>query len=161
MGPYAHQGKKVRHAGPRSRELKHRGSVLNLARMSAPEDKPKGFTVSDRRSFTESGERREEPAPAQAPAKGRLPPVDFPTFVLSIGSSALLHMGAGDEGTEGGAAAAAGTVTKDLALAKHTIDILAMLQEKTRGNLSSTEAELLENLLFDLRLRYVDAAKSK
>src|SRR5688500_7626857 len=124
--------------------------------MSASQDKPKGFTVSDRRTFTESGERREEPAPAEAPAnapakapsKGRLPPVDFPTFVLSIGSSALLHMGVGEEGAEGGAGSAAGAVTKDLALAKHTIDILSMLQEKTRGNLSSTEAELLENLLF-------------
>lgn len=131
--------------------------------MSAPEEKPKGFTVSDRRSFTDSGERRGEDQSASPPARAgtaQLPPVDFPTFVLSIGSSALIHLGeTGEE--SGGAPGAASGATKDLPLAKHTIDILSMLQEKTRGNLNATEAQLLENLLFDLRLRYVEAAKSK
>jgi hypothetical protein len=46
-------------------------------------------------------------------------------------------------------------------MAKHTIDILTMLEEKTRNNLATNEAQLLENLLFDLRLRYVNAAKPK
>lgn len=86
--------------------------------------------------------------------------MDFPTFVLSLGSSALLHMGEGGEQAQG-AGEGPPSVEKDLELAKHSIDILSMLEEKTRGNLSTTEAQLLENLLFDLRLRYVDAAKSK
>jgi len=47
----------------------------------------------------------------------------------------------------------------DLPLAKHTIDLLSMLQAKTKGNLTSQEDKLLESLLFDLRLRYVAAAK--
>jgi hypothetical protein len=52
-----------------------------------------------------------------------------------------------------------GKLEKDLGMAKHTIDLLSMLQEKTRGNLTPHEAQLLESLLFDLRLRYVSAAK--
>lgn len=136
----------------------------------APEDKPRGFTITDRRSFTDSGDPRAQdedtvetppppaasPAPAESapPAGRRLPPVDFPTFVLSLGSSALINLGEAADPT--GASS-----KRDLPMAKHTIDILSMLEEKTRGNLSPPEAQLLENLLFDLRLRYVDASKSK
>lgn len=47
----------------------------------------------------------------------------------------------------------------DLPMAKHTIDTLAMLQDKTKGNLSSAEAELLEGLVFDLRLKYIEAIR--
>jgi hypothetical protein len=50
-------------------------------------------------------------------------------------------------------------VVKDLALAKHSIDILSMLEQKTKGNLNAAEAQLMEGLLYDLRLRYVEAAK--
>src|SRR5438552_3697106 len=53
-----------------------------------------------------------------------------------------------------------GPVQVDLPLAQHTIDVIAMLQEKTRGNLTDPEAEFLEGLLFDLRLRYVERSKS-
>ena len=49
---------------------------------------------------------------------------------------------------------------KDLPLAKHTIDILAMLEEKTKGNLTPPEEKLISSLLFDLRLRYVEATKA-
>jgi hypothetical protein len=134
-------------------------------------DKPRGFAVSDRRSFTESGESRTpDPAPPAAPAaaaappaesaptpgegkaRGRLPPVDFPTFVLSIGSSVLMHLG--EAPLPGGE-----KPVKDLPLAKHSIDILSMLEQKTKGNLNPAEAQLMEGLLYDLRLRYVEAAK--
>jgi hypothetical protein len=84
--------------------------------------------------------------------EGRLPPVDFPTFVLSLGSSALMHLGMAPD-------PASGATEKSLPMAKHTIDILAMLQEKTKGNLAPPEAELLENLLYDLRLQYVEASR--
>ena len=131
--------------------------------MSAADEKPKGFTVTDRRSFTDTGEPRGSDAPTegQQPKRGSLPPVDFPTFVLSLGSSALLHLGEGGPPDPDGQGPAQGGGRKDLELAKHSIDILSMLEEKTRGNLTATEADLLTNLLFDLRLRYVDAAKSK
>ena len=52
-----------------------------------------------------------------------------------------------------------GTTEKSLPMAKHSIDILSMLEQKTRGNLDPAEAQLLENLLFDLRLRYVEASR--
>jgi hypothetical protein len=158
--------------------------------MSSAEDKPRGFVVSDRRVFTPGGESKEEGAaagPAGAPAETPreaaaefgadptepggpssgektvaggpppdrlLPPVDFSTFVLSLGSSALMHLGEIENPTSG-------TASKNLPLAKHSIDILSMLEEKTRNNLNTTEAQLLENLLYDLRLRYVTAAKPK
>jgi hypothetical protein len=142
--------------------------------MASGDSKPAGgFKVTDRRSFTDEAEPRDEaPAPAspseqtgaaagpassagvtaEAPTPA-FPPVDFPTFVLSLGSSALLHLGEIENPNDGAS-------QKDLPLAKHTIDILAMLEEKTKGNLSNAEERLMESLLYDLRLRYVEALKS-
>jgi len=74
--------------------------------------------------------------------------------VLSLGSSALLHLGELEHPDAGGP-------HQDLALAKHTIDILAMLEEKTKGNLTPAEAKLISSLLYDLRLRYVETSKGK
>lgn len=88
------------------------------------------------------------------PPIAAFPPVDFHTFVLSLGSSALLHLGEIENPNDG-------VSQKDLPLAKHTIDILVMLEEKTKGNLSSAEERLMESLLYDLRLRYVEATKSQ
>ena len=120
-----------------------------------------GFTVTDRRSFSDSGEARpDEPSPPVARESpddfptAAFPPVDFHTFVLSLGSSALLHLGE-LESPE------AGAPQKDLALAKHTIDILAMLEEKTKGNLTGDEERLIGQILFDLRMRYVERSKMK
>ena len=91
-----------------------------------------GFTVTDRRSFSEGGEPRDpaqspppatDPAPA-APGAPNLPAVDFHTFVLSLGSSALLHLGELEHPD-------VGAPQKDLPLAKHTIDILVMNWKST------------------------------
>jgi hypothetical protein len=82
-----------------------------------------------------------------------MPELDFGTFVMSLASSALVHLGEIAHPEAEGARA-------NLPLAKQTIDILGMLREKTRGNLSKEEAELLDNLLYDLRMKYVDAKKS-
>ena len=85
----------------------------------------------------------------------KAPQLDFNAFVLSLGSSALIHLGvAPDPLTQKKQA-------PDLALAQQSIDLLALLQEKTRGNLTAEEAPLLQNLLFDLRMRYVEVARSK
>jgi hypothetical protein len=83
------------------------------------------------------------------------PPVDFTTFILSIGTSAFLHLGEPLPG-----APAPAPVTLNLPLARHTIDLLGMLEQKTRGNLSGDEERLLGQLLFDLRRRYVEKAQS-
>jgi len=90
----------------------------------------------------------------ELPAAGDgYPPVDFTTFVLSLGTSALIHLGEPLPG-------APGPAQVNLPLARHTIDLLALLDQKTRGNLSGEEERLLTKLLFDLRLRYVERAKS-
>lgn len=87
-------------------------------------------------------------AEAQAGQMPPLPEVSFATFVLSLNSEALLHLGMI-------ANPATGKQEKNLPLAKYTIDTLGMLEEKTRGNLSDDEAAMLKNILFDLRMIYV------
>ena len=83
------------------------------------------------------------------------PTIDFYTFVLSLGSSAFVHLGDAPHPETGERA------TPNLQLAHQTIDILAMLQEKTRGNLTPQEEKFLEAMLTDLRLRYVAKAGGK
>jgi hypothetical protein len=83
------------------------------------------------------------------------PVIDFYTFVLSLGSSVLIHLGDAPHPETGEPA------ERNLPLAQQTIEILAMLQQKTRGNLSDEEARLLDQLLLDLKLRYVEASKRK
>jgi hypothetical protein len=136
--------------------------------MASGETKGPGFTVTDRRSFADAGDRRDESsdeaagdgAAVEAAPRGMprdaaaLPAVDFHTFVLSLGSSALLHLGELEHPDAGGKQI-------DLPLAKHTIDILAMLEAKTRGNLTGPEEKLIQSLLYDLRLRYVELTTGK
>ena len=83
----------------------------------------------------------------------QMPEIDFGMFVMSLASSALVHLGEVHH-PESGAA------HENLPLAKQTIDILGMLRDKTRGNLTKEEGELLENLLLDLRMKYVAKKKS-
>lgn len=78
----------------------------------------------------------------------RLPKIDFSTFVLSINSSALVQLGLIED-------PGSGQKTKNLPLAKQTIDLLAMLEEKTRGNLTADEENILKNILYELRMLYV------
>ena len=81
------------------------------------------------------------------------PAIDFYTFVLSLGSSVLIHLGDAPHPETGKPA------ERNLALAHQSIEILAMLQQKTRGNLSAEEDKLLDQLLLDLKLRYVEASR--
>jgi hypothetical protein len=83
-----------------------------------------------------------------------LPTVDFTTFVLSLSHSALLHLGEAPHPETG-------NVEKSLPLARQTIDLLAMLEDKTKGNLSGDEERLVAQILFDLRMRYVELSKPK
>lgn len=81
----------------------------------------------------------------------QMPVIDFSMFIVSLNSSALVNLGIIDDpGT--------GMKTKNLAAAKQTIDILAMLQEKTKGNLTYEESEMLKHMLYDLRMIYVREA---
>ncbi|GMV13908.1 MAG: hypothetical protein AMXMBFR56_21320 [Polyangiaceae bacterium] len=87
-------------------------------------------------------------------ARERLPPVDFVTFVLSLYHSARVHLGDAPN-PEGGA------TQLELPLARQTIDLIGLLQDKTRGNLTGEEERIVEQALYDLRMRYVEVAKSK
>ena len=87
-------------------------------------------------------------APNQSP--GDIP-VSFAHFVVSLGSSALVHLGEMAD-------PASGTIQKNLPLARNTIDVLGILKEKTAGNLDDDETRLLDALLFDLRQKYVTAS---
>ena len=127
--------------------------------------------MTDRRAFDASGapkadtpgvqpaaetatvEKPPETMPPTPEAPRSLPPADFATLVLSLGSSAVMYLGQSD-GPAGKKA------TRNLPMAKHAIDLLTVLEEKTKGNLSSEEEQILESLLFDLRLRYVEALKA-
>ena len=85
-----------------------------------------------------------------------LPPLDFSGFVLSLASSAMVNLGQVRGPPEG----AAPPPAADLPAAKQIIEILAILEEKTRGNLDDGEDKLLRSLLYDLRVSYVDAEKA-
>jgi len=81
-----------------------------------------------------------------------LGPVDFSTHILSLASSAMiaLHKMPPPEGEE---------QPLDLESARHLIDVLGMLEQKTKGNLDETEKKLLQSLIYDLRVAFVDAQK--
>lgn len=76
------------------------------------------------------------------------PEVTFSAFIISLASSALVGLGeVPDPGS--------GKISRDLILARHNIDLLEMLKQKTKGGVDANEANLLENVLCDLRLKYV------
>jgi len=133
----------------------------------------KGFKVADRRRFSpETGEARETTATADAPSETaeprageirgeahnepgeQLPEINFSTFVISLSTQALMHLGEIPDPTTG-------KVEGDFPVAKQMIDIIGVLQEKTRGNLDPGEQQLMEDVLYDLRMRYVEAVKKK
>lgn len=81
-----------------------------------------------------------------------LPEINFSTFVFSLNQSALMNIGViADPAT--------GKRVKNLPLAKQTIDILGLLEEKTKGNLTSDEANMLRSILYDLRIIFVQHSK--
>ncbi|HSL60479.1 MAG TPA: DUF1844 domain-containing protein [Desulfotignum sp.] len=89
-------------------------------------------------------------AEKNAARKNVLPRVDFSSFILSIYSSGLVQLGkVADPST--------GETKKDLMVAKYTVDMMAMLAEKTKGNLNKDEENLMRALLSEIRLAYVEA----
>lgn len=97
-------------------------------------DEGNGFTMSD------------NPTEANEP----LPKIDFSSFVLSLYSSGLVQLGKVEDPSTGKKGI-------NLDLAQHTIDMIAMLDEKTRGNLNDDEGNLLKALLSELRIAFVEA----
>lgn len=131
----------------------------------------KGFTVQDHRRFApETGEARPEAAsqpeaaaqaaqpndalPAQEAQQEALPEINFSTFVISLSTQALMHLGEI-------ANPLSGKVEADVPVAKQMIDILGVLKDKTASNLTAHEDRLLQDILYDLRMRYVEAVKKR
>ena len=77
-----------------------------------------------------------------------MPEINFPTFIFSLHSSALANLGVIEDPTTN-------QKTKNLPMAKQTIDILGMMEKKTQGNLSDDEASMLKTMLYELRMLYV------
>jgi hypothetical protein len=80
--------------------------------------------------------------------------MDFATFVLSLNTSALIHLGDIPDPLSKERAL-------DIVAAKHTIEILEMLKDKTTGNLNPEESNLLDDVLFNLRMKYVKQIGAK
>jgi hypothetical protein len=126
--------------------------------------KDSGFVVKDKRLFDESGKERpqeeaqsstteekpkvQESSPTEPKQESDYPQVTFTNFVLSLSTSALFHFGDFPD-PEGG------KTEKNLPAAKQTIDILDMLNEKTKGNLNENENNLIQGALYELKMRYV------
>ena len=131
------------------------------------------FKVVDRRGFSSEGARREEPEPEPAarvagPSLAEEPPAEeplveeedredlgppgFDTILSYLSTTALFQLGLlpGPGGER---------IPPDLVNGRRTIDMLEVLQQKTRGNLTATEAQMLENILYELRLSYVEIQK--
>jgi hypothetical protein len=132
-------------------------------------EQSKGFQVKDRRRFTETGEAREdavsaeEPSTQAADAKPAAAPqrptpdrepleITLSTFVMSLSTQALMCLGEIPNPLTD-------KMETDLDAVREFIDILSMLQEKTRGNVDAAEARLFEKVLYDLRMRFVEKAR--
>jgi hypothetical protein len=144
-------------------------------------EEKKDFVVKDRRIFSEDrtdeteesaqenseaassgpseadaaeAERAADAAQAKAEEKTdeeqnfTLPEINFPTFIFSLNSSALVHLGVIED-------PANNQKNRNLPMAKQTIDILGMIEEKTKGNLTDDEANMLKHILYELRMLYV------
>jgi hypothetical protein len=138
--------------------------------MEKEEKKEKGFVIKDKRLFDDAGDVRQEEltkaekaAPDQksesssepgseehqkAQTEERYPEVSFASFVLSLSTSAMYHFGDFPDPVSKKA-------EKNLSAAKQTIDILTLLQNKTKGNLDEGERNLIDGMLYELRMRYV------
>ena len=120
----------------------------------------KGFVIKDKRFFAQKEEKKDEEKSKktnesgsekkQKTTKAPLPEVSFNGLIFSLSSSALIYLGeVPDPKTN--------KKIKDLELAKHTIDTISMLKEKTKGNLTEEEEKFLDSVLADLKWRYVKA----
>lgn len=127
-----------------------------LLQKEAMSDEKEEFKVIDRRGtpkepsaegagFTMK-EKQEEPQNSVQ--------IDFSALVLSLGTGALIHLGLAPDPVTN-------QVVVNLELAKQNIEILSLLQQKTKGNLTPDEGKLLESLLTEIRLRFVEKTSKK
>jgi len=132
-----------------------------MANQKTNEEKEKGFVVKDKRfsakkegegnSRAEEEKKGEEVSKTGTPEQDvPLPEINFINFLFSLSTSALIQLGEIEDPISN-------KIDKNLPLAKQTIDLIGMLREKTKGNLTPNEEKMMENILYDLRIRYVKA----
>ncbi len=128
--------------------------------MSDEEIEGEGFTFKDSRSsqlsedeaLDQDAQNEEKQAPSSQEQTQQPFKIDFSTFIMSLTSSAFYHLGdIADPET--------GKTETNLPAVQQTIDMLIMLKEKTQGNLNEEEGKLLEQLIYELQMKFV--AKSK
>jgi len=129
------------------------------------EQEEQGFRVTDKRGFREDGESsanasekaEENPANEQSSASKSTspekevpprPPIDFPSYILSYYTQGLVLMGEVPNPYTN-------KKEEDIESARHTIEILSMLEQKTKGNLSNEEQQLLGTVLYELRMKFM------
>lgn len=149
--------------------------------MAGKDRKDEDFKIKDRRTSTTGAEEGTEEGPGEGSEKSveeekeaaepaletgedtpgagseelrQPPPVDFSTFLFSLFSSALIQLGEMSDPITG-------EQDKNLDAAKQTIDLFAILQEKTSGNLTNEEDNFLKNASAELKWKYLDAVKEK
>jgi hypothetical protein len=141
------------------------------------EKNEKGFVIKDRRLFDESGtaraqeDKKEETKPAQEtkdetqPSQSsqevpketqdeQIPEINFVSFIYSLATTAFYHFGDFPD-------PATNKASRNLPAAKQTIDILNMMKSKTAGNLDEAEKQMLEDILYELQMRYVKETTAK
>jgi hypothetical protein len=129
------------------------------------ENEEKGFVFKDRRKIFSDTEKEAEPRkpePEEKPAEEKaetqsappppLPEINFSTFIVSLSTEVIFHLGEYPHPVTG-------EKNKDLPMAKHVIDTLAMLKDKTKGNLTEDEARLMDGMLYDLRMAFIRASQ--
>ena len=125
--------------------------VVDRRGQRAPEPTKDSKKASDAKPTEAQGEGFVMHEAPEEPTTG-LEQVDFATLVLSFATSALIQMGAAPDPVTG-------KTSKDLGVAKQNIDILEILQKKTKGNLTRDEQALLDGVLAEVRLRFVEASR--
>jgi hypothetical protein len=128
------------------------------------EQDEQGFKITDKRGFQEDGkasdasaDMKEAPAGASSSAAAKTPteqelpprpPIDFPSYLLSYYTQGLVLLGEVPNPYTN-------KKEEDVEAARHTIDILTMLEQKTKGNLTKEEQQLLETVLYELRMKFM------
>lgn len=121
------------------------------------EDRKKGYTFQDKRGRSQepgqAPEREASPGGSERPSASEQehqPAVDFPTLIMSFASAAIISMGKMPDPSTG-------QTVRNPVLARQNIHIIEMLWEKTRGNLTQDEETLIENILYELRMSFVES----
>lgn len=132
----------------------------------AEDERDEGIRVTDRRVSAQPDDEDGKREPTEDDKRGaarradevpaedeNVPPIDFNTFILSLSASAAMHLGMVPDSS--------GQTRVNLPMARQTIDLLAVLEKKTEGNLTGEEERLLAQVLYDLRMQFVAKSRKK